>query len=136
MNNVSREARLRCLALLPVLVAVALVLAGCSSHTPIAIKATVETFYSGIAQDDPSNIQDNLALAAAQAFQQHVTAAAAAAQHDSTVLKSVQLAQIGTPSIHGDSARVPVVFADGKADTVSLVREGLMWKVLTSNRLA
>jgi hypothetical protein len=127
-----------CLRAVSLLVVLALggVVAGCSNHAPVAVKATVETFYSGIAEDDSGNIQDNLAPAASQAFQQHVTAAAATAQHDAAVLKSVQLVQIGAPSIHGDRAQVHVVFADGQSDTVTLVREGLMWKVLASGRLA
>lgn len=135
MNETNQGVRFCCLSLLAIL-ALAIVCAGCSNHTPVAIKATVETFYAGIAENDQPNIDDNLATSAAPAFQQHVTAAAAAAQHDSSVLKSVQLVQIGTPSIHGDTARLHVLFADGKSDTVSLVREGLMWKVLTSGRLA
>lgn len=135
MSDAVRGGRLRCLSLLAI-IGIALVLVGCSSHTPVAIKATVETFYSGVAEDDQPNIDDNLAPAAPAAFQQHVMAAATAAQHDSNVLKSVQLVQIGSPSIHGDSARVHVAFADGSSDTVSLVREGLMWKVLSSGKLA
>jgi hypothetical protein len=116
---------------------VALVLlAACTSNRPaLAIKATVETFYAGIANENVSFIDDNLAPSASPAFRDHVLAAASAAQQSAATQRAVQTVRIGQPVIKDSMARVHVVFADGSADNVSLVRQGVRWKVVTSGRL-
>ena len=115
--------------------AAALLLAGCGSRVAVAIKATVHTFYAGIAEDDVGYIDDNIAPSASSTFQQHVMQEANEAQHDSAALHTVQIVRIDDPSITGDTARVHVVFADGGSDDVVLVRQGVRWKVVSSGRL-
>lgn len=125
------------LLLVPALLAALLAL-GCStvSHEPVAIKASVETFYSGIANDNADDVSMYLSPAASPSFRKHVQQVTAAAQTSQQVLKSVQIAKISDPVINGDSALVHVVFANGNGDEVSLLRSGLMWLVVKSGRLA
>jgi hypothetical protein len=111
-------------------------LCACSDRPAIAARATVETFYTAIQADDLPVVQDNLAASASPRFGQRVLQAAAAAQTGGAAEKAVQLVQVGTPSIAGNTARVHVVFADGSSDTVSLVREGERWKVESTGKLS
>lgn len=122
----------------PLLLALSLLLTlcACSNRPAVAASATVETFYTAVQADNLPVVDDNIAQNATPQFQQHVEQAAIAAQSGGAAQKFVQVVTIGTPSIVGDTAQVHVVFADGRSDTVSLVREGLRWKVLTSGRLA
>jgi len=112
-----------------------LALSACSDRPSVAARATVETFYGAVQNDNLDLAGDNIARAASPQFRTHVEAAASAAQTSADGRRSVQLVRVETPSISGDTARVHVVFADGQTDTVTLMREGLQWKVLNSGRL-
>jgi hypothetical protein len=117
------------------LVIAAIVLSACSNRPAIAAKATVHTFYSAIQADDVPVVEDNLAQTAAPSFRRHVEAATVAAQAGGAAERAVQIVRVDSPSIRGSSARVPVRFADGASDIVTLTQEGLRWKVVTSGRL-
>jgi hypothetical protein len=112
-----------------------LTIVACSNRPSIAARASVETFYSAVQNDDVPLMEDNLAAGADPGFVEHVHQAAASAQSDPAVRASVQVTRIEQPSISGNNARVRVQFADGQSDTVLLGREGLRWKVLSSGRL-
>ena len=107
----------------------------CSNRPAIAARATVETFYAAIQSDNQPLIADNLAQNASPQFRQRVERAALAAQGGGAAQQFVQLVRVDTPTVSDDTARVHVLFADGQPDTVSLVREGLRWKVLRSGRM-
>jgi hypothetical protein len=111
------------------------ILCSCSNRSSIAIRATVETFYSAVQNDNGPLLDDNLSPSAPPAFRSHVQRTASEAQADPQTKASVQLVRVEEPSINGDTARVPVVFADGGRDIVVLNREGLRWKVASSSRL-
>jgi hypothetical protein len=110
-------------------------LVACSNRPALAAKATVETFYTAVQADNLPVAEDNIATNATPQFHQRVEQAAGAAQAGGGAQKSVQVVQVDAPSIDDGTAHVRVLFADGQSDTVSLVREGLRWKVLTSGRL-
>jgi hypothetical protein len=106
-----------------------------SDRPSIAARATVQTFYSAIQVDNVPVIDDNLATDASPQFREHVQAATLSAQSGGEPQRAVTLVRVDSPAIQGATANVHVVFADGGADTVALVREGLRWKVLTTGRL-
>jgi hypothetical protein len=112
-----------------------LALCACSNRASIAARATVETFYSAVQNDNMPLAEDNLAQSATPQFRARVEEAAAAAQSGGAAQQAVQLVRVDPPVINGDRARIHVLFADGRPDEVTLVREGLRWKVLTSGRL-
>jgi len=114
---------------------VVLAFSGCADRQSIAAQATVETFYGAIQNDNLPLVEDNLAKAATPQFRERVEAAAQAAQSGGDAQRSVQLVRVDEPSMTAGGARIQVRFADGQTDIVSLVREGLRWKVLTSGRL-
>jgi hypothetical protein len=112
-----------------------LISCACSDRPSVAARATVQTFYSAIQVDNVPVVDDNLAADASPQFRAHVQAATLSAQSDGEAQRAVTLVRVDTPAIHGATANVHVVFADGGADTVSLVAEGLRWKVVSSGRL-
>jgi hypothetical protein len=112
-----------------------LVLGGCANRPSIAIRATVETFYSAVHNANLPLIDDNTSSAADPAFRQHTRQAAEDAQSDPAARASVQITRVDQPVISGSSATVRVQFADGRPDTVVLVREGLRWRIVSSGRL-
>jgi hypothetical protein len=111
------------------------VFCACSDRPATAARATVETFYGALQSDNLPLMEDNLAQTASPQFRVRIEAVAADAQTSDDARRSVQLVRVDTPVITGGAARVRVVFADGQTDDVSLVSEGLRWKVLSSERL-
>src|SRR6266702_4138283 len=87
---------------------------GCSDRQSIAARATVETFYGAIQNDNIPLVEDNLAEAATPQFRERVEAAAQAAQSGGNAQQSVQLVHVDEPSITAGGARVQVTFADGQ----------------------
>lgn len=112
-----------------------LVLSGCANRPSIAIRATVETFYSAIQNANFPLMDDNVSGSAEPAFRQHARQAAQDAQSDPAARAAVQVTRVDQPVITGSSAAVRVQFADGQSDTVRLVRERLRWRVISSGRL-
>jgi hypothetical protein len=112
-----------------------ILLSGCANRPSIAARATVENFYGAVQNDNLDLLDDNLAAMASPQFRDQVHTTAAAAQLNPDVRRSVQVVTIGPPSIDASSARVQVDFANGQSNTVTLVREGLRWKVLTTGTL-
>jgi hypothetical protein len=107
----------------------------CSNRESTAVRATVETFFGAIQSDNVPLIQDNLARDATPAFRDRVAAAAIAAQRNGDAESAVRVVRVDQPVVHDATASVHVNFADGISDDVSLVREGLRWKVRSSGRL-
>lgn len=110
-------------------------LCACADRPSIAARATVETFYGAVQNDNLDLANDNIAATASPQFHQRVEATAASAQFNSDVRRSVQLVTVDAPVFNGSNAHVHVVFADGQSDTVTLVREGLRWKVQTTGKM-
>jgi len=115
-----------------------LLLAACtgSDRPSIAARATVQTFFAAMQVDNVPLVDDNLANSAAPDFRDHVRSATESAQSNQQARLAITLVRVDPPAIDGNTARVQVVFADGGADTVSLAREGLRWKVVTTGRLS
>lgn len=133
-------ARLRRLAALnrplsALLLLAVLYFSACSNRPAIAAKATVQTFYAAIQDDNAPVVADNVAQSASAAFREHVRMAAVAAQAGGAAQQAVEIVRVDAPAISDNTARVHVVFADGGSDTVSLEREGARWKVVSSGRL-
>jgi hypothetical protein len=114
----------------------AVVLSACANRQATAAKATVQTFFSAMQADDVPVVDDNLAQSASPSFRQHVEAATLAAQSGGAAERAVQIVRIDSPAIKGNDARVPVRFADGSSDVVTLTLEGLRWKVVSSGSLS
>jgi len=129
-----RYGRLRQI-LRPLLILLFLAACAGSDRPSIAARATVQTFFSAMQVDNVPIVDDNLASSASPDFRDHVRSATESAQNDEQARRAVTLVQVDSPDISGTTARVHVVFADGGADSISLAREGLRWKVVTTGRL-
>jgi sorbitol-specific phosphotransferase system component IIBC len=114
------------------LILLATALCGCSDRPSIAARATVETFYSAVQNDNLPVADDNIAQTASPEFRARVEQAASAAQTTAETQRSMQVTRVDQPVISGATARVGVQFADGRADTVTLRREGERWKVVST----